>query len=140
MNQVVKLADTGMLVLIWMTQLIVYPGFTYYAENDLIKWHEQYTVSLMFIVGPLMLFQGIGHTYQFLNRWHWKQGIIIGLLIIVWVLTFGYAVPLHNEIAKGNEPLEQAQKLLDLNYYRTIIWTLVFMLNVAWNTNKQKRL
>lgn len=140
MNQVVKLADTGMLVLIWMTQLIVYPSFTYYAEKDLINWHEQYTFSLMFIVGPLMLFQGIGHTYQLLQSWQMKQGIIIGLLVIVWILTFGYAVPLHNEIASGNEPLVQAQKLLDLNMYRTIIWTLVFTLSVVWITDKHKKL
>jgi hypothetical protein len=132
MNLVTKLADFGMVVLIWMTQLIVYPGFTFYSEQDLISWHSQYTYALIFIVGPLMLVQGLSHGYQLLRRWTFKQGIIVLLLLVVWVITFGFAVPMHNEIAQGNEPLLYAQKLVELNRYRTIVWTLVFLLSLLW--------
>ena len=51
------LADFGLLVLIWMVQLVVYPGFKYYQRERLLEWHARYTSRISYIVGPLMLGQ-----------------------------------------------------------------------------------
>ena len=49
--------DFGLVVLIWMIQLIVYPSFLHYTTTNLIKWHRKYTPLIGYIVGPLMLLQ-----------------------------------------------------------------------------------
>lgn len=58
--------DFGMVILIWMTQLIVYPGFNFYQEKDLILWHEKYTFRVSFLVIPQMSGQLIIHGYGLL--------------------------------------------------------------------------
>lgn len=125
-----KIIDFGLVVLIWMTQLIVYPGFTYFAAQDLLRLHVVYTNAISILVGPLMLAQAALHVYHFLAHKHWTNALSLCLLVLVWIHTFAFAVPLHNELAQGIHPLESAAELVSLNWSRTILWTLVFVMSV----------
>ncbi len=51
------LLDFGLVVLIWIIQRIVYPGFLHYSTENLVVWHRQYTSRFSAIVIPLMLAQ-----------------------------------------------------------------------------------
>ena len=51
------LVDFGLLVLIWIIQLIIYPSFLFYRAKELITWHKMYTKAIALIVIPLMLGQ-----------------------------------------------------------------------------------
>ena len=51
------LVDFGLFILIWLTQLVIYPSFTYFREQDLTRWHRKYTRAISYIVMPLMLGQ-----------------------------------------------------------------------------------
>lgn len=125
----VKMVDFGLVVLIWMTQLIVYPSFTYLSENQLLAWHPKYTTAISFIVMPLMLAQVLLHGYDLIEQFHWMRLLATILIIVVWINTFFYAVPLHHKISAQQDMLEAAQGLVKVNWYRTILWTLVFLLN-----------
>ena len=37
------LLDFGLMVLIWIVQLVIYPGLCYYKSEDLGNWHKIYT-------------------------------------------------------------------------------------------------
>ena len=58
------ICDSGLLILIWMVQLVIYPSFSYYKQEDLFKWHETYTKRIAVIVIPLMLGQLITSSIQ----------------------------------------------------------------------------
>ncbi len=124
------LVDFGMVILIWMTQLIVYPGFSFYSAEELNDWHKRYTVMISVIVIPLMTTQLLLHAYDL-----WFDQNIIGLIsalliVLLWIITFGKAVPLHNQIARNKEALASAKKLVSINWYRTILWNVVFGLSL----------
>ena len=51
------LLDFGLCILIWMVQLIVYPSFLFFSDNNLFTWHKTYTKAIALIVMPLMLGQ-----------------------------------------------------------------------------------
>ena len=51
------IVDFGLLVLIWIVQLIIYPSFLYYKSKNLMVWHQKYTERIAVIVLPLMLMQ-----------------------------------------------------------------------------------
>ena len=125
-----KLVDFGLVVLIWMTQLIVYPSFSYYSEAQLLAWHPKYTMAISVIVMPLMLLQVGLYGYDLLVDF--KILTLIGAVLIglCWVNTFFFAVPLHNKIGAGQEVLEAARSLVQVNWYRTVLWTLVFLLGL----------
>lgn len=124
------IVDFGLVVLIWMTQLVVYPSFTYYSESSLADWHVKYTSAITFIVMPLMLAQVAFHAYDLFYDFSWLGLLGIVLIALAWSNTFFYAVPLHKNISEGNEILKSAHELVRINWYRTILWSGVFLVSL----------
>ena len=61
------LFDFGLLVLIWLVQLVIYPSFLYYEQDNLKRWHEKYTQKITYVVLPLMMGQLIITTIHLFN-------------------------------------------------------------------------
>ena len=120
------LFDFGLVILIWMTQLIVYPSFSEYSVSELLNWHASYTMRITIIVMPLMFGQVGIHLYELMKERTTLGMISFGLIILAWANTFFFAVPLHNQITQGIEVLEAAEQLVTVNAYRTAFWTAVF--------------
>jgi putative copper export protein len=121
--------DFGLLILIWMVQLIIYPSFLYYPKEQLITWHKRYTPSIAVIVGPLMITQlGIA-VYQLFNDQSLINTGYLILVVIVWVLTFLIFVPLHGKINDRSFDASVPKRLVLNNWYRTILWTLIFVVS-----------
>jgi len=124
------LFDSGLLVLIWMIQLIVYPSFLYYNKEALVSWHRKYTLRLAIIVIPLMFGQLL------LTSWQWYQSQTLEmtmrllLVIAVWVSTFVQFVPIHNKITQGKATNQHLKQLVHRNWLRTTLWTLICILGI----------
>ncbi|MFI8378961.1 hypothetical protein [Leeuwenhoekiella sp. NPDC079379] len=126
------LLDTGMLILIWLVQLVIYPGFCYYSETDLILWHKKYTTRLSYIVMPLMIGQLLVTAVQLLNVVT-VYTLVSGFVVIaLWLSTFIQFVPLHNSIATKTAAKETPQRLVKLNWIRTVLWTFLFIWSIFW--------
>ena len=123
------LFDFGMVVLIWLVQLIIYPAFANIAKSKMVRWHQSYTKNLGFVVIPLMFVQLgviIYQTFLQINLY-----TIASLLVVItlWIITFTLFVPLHNKVAKGNFSESLGKNLIATNWIRTFLWTLLFILN-----------
>lgn len=129
---ITKIIDFGLVILIWMTQLIVYPGFLHYPADKLLQWHAKYTPVIMVIVGPLMLLQVLLHGFEFLREMNALRAVTLLLILVVWLHTFLVAVPLHNELTQGVDPLAAAEKLVRVNWFRTAVWTVIFLLSLLY--------
>ena len=126
------LLDFGLMVLIWMVQLLIYPGFAFYPEENLVKWHKKYTVRIALVVIPLMLGQLIITTYQLITYQGIYELLSIAVVLLLWCTTFLQFIPLHNSIGKSLEIVKSVEKLIRRNWTRTILWTFLFVLT-AWN-------
>jgi len=121
--------DFGLLVLIWLVQLVVYPGFRYYHRDQLMAWHKKYTTGITMVVMPLMVGQVILHTIDLYQHPDWVPIAAFFLIVCAWINTFFYAVPLHNKISAGKDVLSAARQLVGVNWFRTVAWSVVFLLN-----------
>ena len=123
--------DVGLLVLIWMIQLIVYPSFLFYTAKELIAWHKMYTKAIALIVIPLMLGQlGIAIYQVFLVQNTYTLTSII-LVVFLWGITLLKFAPMHQQISEGKTHLQLQKKLVQMNWIRTIIWTILFVMSSA---------
>ena len=126
--------DSGTFVLIWIVQLVIYPSFLFYPSADLIAWHKTYTVRITIIVMPLMvgqLFLALYALYEELSVISIARGILI---LVIWILTFLIFVPIHNNIQAGKFDTLLLRKLVQSNWLRTLLWTLVLGTSpVFWN-------
>ena len=124
------LFDTGLLILIWMVQLVIYPSFLFYKNEGLANWHKKYTISISYIVAPLMIGQlGIA-IYQLIITDYSFTIIYFILVAFNWFITFRVFVPLHSKIAKGIQDKVMLKKLVFYNWLRTVVWTLIFIMSL----------
>ena len=124
------LFDTGLLVLIWMVQLVVYPSFTFYNSNNLKRWHDKYTKQITFIVMPLMIGQLAVIGVQLWEDVTWYTLLSGMLVFLLWGSTFLKFVPLHNRITSGDVEEKTLNDLVRYNWGRTVLWSVLFLISV----------
>lgn len=132
------LFDFGLLVLIWMVQLVIYPSFQFYSENDLLPWHEKYMLGISFVVIPLMFGQLITAILQLIHDRNFYSIVSMMLITLVWISTFTQFVPLHDAIASDKATKPLLEELVFKNWIRTGLWTLIFLLTFIKAPNKTK--
>jgi len=128
-NYLKELSDFGLLILIWLVQLIIYPSFTYMDKKDLHRWHPTYTKMITVVVMPLMLVQLFTTFYLSFSDFNWLLLIQCILIVLLWASTFFQAIPLHNKIENGQNIQKSAVALVHVNWKRTIMWTFIVVLN-----------
>jgi len=125
------LLDFGLVVLIWIIQLVVYPSFNYYGREQLLEWHEKYTTRITFVVMPLMLGQLVVAGIQLWISPSWYTIGSMGIIVLLWLSTFLQFVPLHGRISDGDFTEATLVELVRKNWVRTFLWTLLFLLGVV---------
>ena len=125
------LLDFGLCILIWMVQLIVYPSFAFYNNTQLLTWHKTYTKAIALIVIPLMLGQLGIVIYQVFLTQNTYTLVSIVFVVFLWGITLLKFAPMHQQISEGNTQIQLLKTLVQMNWIRTIIWTLLFVLSSA---------
>ena len=125
------LFDSGLLVLIIMVQLIIYPSFLHYPLKSLITWHNIYTKKIAIVVIPLMLGQLIVSIFQVYEKQVFDTLSYFIIVLFLWGITLFKFAPMHNTISQGSVNDKFLTKLVRLNWIRTILWFLLFLLTVT---------
>lgn len=123
--------DFGMLILIWLVQLIIYPSFEFSARETFVQWHAKYTAVITLVVLPLMCAQLGLVIWQFYNGGRgWETSTALGLILFCWLVTFALSVPAHNQLQTIGNEIDTVRWLVLTNWLRTIGWTAVSLLSI----------
>lgn len=107
--------------LIWTIQLVHYPTFRYVP--DFTEFHPHHTGSITLIVMPLMLLElGLAFWLAWEAQWSWTYLVPLLMVLLIWGLTFFWAIPLHEGLAKVRDDLK-IEELIRANWPRTFLWT-----------------
>lgn len=137
MEELRVIIDFGLFILIWLVQLVIYPSLLFCDKQLLREWHYRYTGIISIFVVPLMFSQLFIVGFQSYN---YPTGMNIAssvLVIFAWVFTFTLSVPAHNKIKKGQDVERSIYRLINSNWFRTVSWSMVFILGVAGLTNPE---
>ena len=125
------LTDFGLVVLIWIVQLIIYPSFHVVADRDFRAWHERYRTLISYLVIPLT-FSQVGFHAAGLYEDISALRIVAALLVAgAWITTLALSVPCHNALADGGKSSAVIQRLIRTNWLRTVCWNAVFIVSVV---------
>ncbi len=122
--------DSGLLILILMVQLIIYPSFIFYEPKRLLVWHNNYTKKIALVVLPLMLGQLCVAMFQVYQNQNLDTVLYSAIVMFLWGITLTKFAPMHGQISEGRVDKEFLQKLVRLNWIRTSLWFLLFLLTL----------
>ena len=129
-SQISLLVDAGLVVLIWMVQLIIYPSFTYYKSENLIKWHQKYTSRLAVVVVPLMLTQLALAIVAVFLAFNFTTIFTVVIVLFLWIFTILSFAPLHSKISAGNTNQNLLKLLIQRNWIRTFFRSLLLVFHL----------
>jgi hypothetical protein len=123
-------ATSVMFGVIWVVQLVIYPGLSRIKPDTFIDDHRRYTNLVGFIVGPAMLVEAI--TAGVLLSL--TDGFVFNLLLagacllqFIWISTAFLQVPCHRQLSRGFQaPIHR--RLVMTNWIRTVFWSVRWVL------------
>lgn len=128
--QLQLMVDSGLVILIWLVQLIIYPSFHYINAETFTSWHNHYTRAISVIVSPLMLLQATLELYHlFRGEPDWFRLLLIAT---IFTTTFLLSVPCHKQLQNAGKNGAVITRLVKTNWPRTVLWTLLF-LQTLWH-------
>lgn len=128
-------ATSAMTGLIWVVQLVQYPGFLRVSEEGFRRVHAHHTAKITLVVFPLMVTELIAALYLLAET---PAGTPSGfatigaaLVGVVWLSTAFIQVPLHGRLAQRLDPAIAA-RLVRTNWIRTLAWSARALLSAIW--------
>lgn len=118
--------DFGLVVLIWLVQLIIYPSFRHTDPAAFQSWHSSYSMLICVFVIPLMFAQVAIIGYLLYQYASWALWVSALLVVFIWLSTFLQAVPIHNLLGQNTEVSANIERLIAVNWIRTVLWSVVF--------------
>jgi hypothetical protein len=130
------LATCLMAGLCWCVQVAHYPLMARVPADALPQYAREHARRITWFVAPTMLIEASCAAWLLLlafaeqgSAWTHRDWRILaggGLLVLLWLSTFGVLVPLHKRLQRTNTP-DQARllvaKLVAHNWPRTMLWT-----------------
>ena len=114
----------GLVILIWLVQIIIYPGFRQFPSQGFAAYHQWYVIRISVIVLPLMICELIFViAWLVIKKLSFYALLSVVLVILVWLSTFLFQVPIHNHLRTGKD-LAAIRRLVATNWIRTVAWSI----------------
>lgn len=114
--------------LIWLIQIVHYPGFAFVDSSKFINFHEFHSRRITWIVLPVMtteLLVGLWMVWSF----KFSSASLLNAfgLLVIWTATAYIGGILHGRLAAGMD-LQTIEQMVQWNWVRTIAWSFRLLL------------
>ena len=127
---IVHLIATSVMVgVIWIIQLVHYPSFHFIEVNQYTTFQRFHMSRISYVVIPAMLTELFTLILIIISMNQVDFHILASalLLIIIWLMTAVFFSGVHQKLALGYDQAV-VEKLVNLNWVRTLLWTLRLLL------------
>jgi hypothetical protein len=127
--------DFGIVIVVWLAQVIIYPSLAHIERDAFVSWHRKYSIRIAFFVIPSLCGQAVIAGIMVYYDASFLTVLSSALIGTCWVSTFGLSVPCHVQLQHAGKDLVVIRKLVWTNLIRTLLWTLVFMIGI-WHQSR----
>jgi hypothetical protein len=123
LTELQTIVDSGLFVLIWLVQLIIYPSFAFVEEGQFRSWHTRFSAMISLVVTPLMVIQVAIEAVVMITEIRWWR---ISAIALIWLATFFLSIPCHRRLQTLGKDARTIRRLVWSNWIRTLGWSLLF--------------
>ena len=114
----------GLLILIRLVQVIIYPTFHRITPQNFPAFHKWYARRIASLVVPLMVAElGLAAGWVLSDDYSVASLLSALMVLTVWLSTFALQVPIHNQLKTGKEEM-LIRRLVKTNWIRTAAWSV----------------
>jgi hypothetical protein len=114
----------GLLLIIWLVQVIIYPGLFRVSSKEFVSYHFWYAFRITAIVLPLMISEVIITVgWLILEPATVYSAAAAVLVFFIWLSTFTLQVPIHKQLQSGKDK-KLIRRLVNTNWIRTFAWSM----------------
>jgi hypothetical protein len=133
MTLIINLAVAAYLAgLFWYLQIVHYPLFTYVDKKSFLEYHIYHLKRNTYIIFIPMLLEGAFSILFAFDSPHVIPPMIPFLCLCLstsmWLVTFSHITPLHDKLTADGLDKDTVDKLIQMNWIRTIGWTVKTLL------------
>ena len=123
------IATSVMVGVIWIIQLVHYPSFHFIELNQYITFQRFHMSRISYVVIPAMLTELFTLILIIISMDQVDPIILASalLLIVIWLMTAVFFSGVHQKLTLGYDKAV-VEKLVKLNWGRTLLWTLRLLL------------
>ena len=125
-----NLFDLGIVIVVWLAQVIMYPSLAHIERDAFVSWHRKYSSRIAFFVIPLLCGQAIIVGILVYDDASLTNVLSAALIAACWASTFGLSVPCHARLQRAGKDLQVIRKLVRTNLIRTMLWTAVLLIGI----------
>ena len=130
-HHLLDLVNFGLVILIWLVQLIIYPSLAHVDDSEFIGWHRRYVRRITILVGPLMTAQMLLLLWAVRRELIPANVLMLGGAAVIWLSSAVYSVPCHLKLQQTGRDRRVIHRLVRTNWIRTILWSAVFVTGLA---------
>ena len=123
------IATSVMVGVIWTIQLVHYPSFHFIELNQYTTFQRFHMSRISYVVIPAMLTELFTLILIIISMDQVEPIILASalLLIVIWLMTAVFFSGMHQKLTLGYDQ-GIVEKLVKLNWGRTLLWTLRLLL------------
>ena len=123
------IATSVMVGVIWIIQLVHYPSFHFIELNQYTTFQRFHMSRISYVVIPAMLTELFTLILIIISMDQVDPIILASalLLIVIWLMTAVFFSGVHQKLTLGYDQVV-VEKLVKLNWGRTLLWTLRLIL------------
>ena len=123
------IATSVMVGVIWIIQLVHYPSFHFIELNQYTTFQRFHMSRISYVVIPAMLTELFTLIFIIIPMDQVDHIILASafLLIVIWLMTAVFFSDVHQKLTLGYDQAV-VEKLVKLNWGRTLLWTLRLLL------------
>lgn len=120
-----EMSTFAMLGVIWVVQLVQYPGFQRVPASQFPEYHRHHCAAITPVVAPLMLIElgtSVALTASPGTLPPALQQTLLGCVLVAWCSTVAVQIPLHRRLAIRWDARDLT-RLVYSNWIRTAAWS-----------------
>jgi len=131
MEAVNTVVDWAMVVIVWLVQLVIYPGFRRISKERFASWHGRYLKIAGYVIAPLMIVQLAFAIEDFVSTGEWmsRESLYASLVLLTWIVTFRIFVPIHGSLQDRGPDGRIVGQLVTANWIRTFLWSVILFVS-----------
>lgn len=124
------LINTALFAQVWLIQVVVFPGFLYYSEENWKVWQRNLAMRMTLVMVPLILAQMITYTISLVAGITTSDILSVVLILVGLAVTIYIGFSWYERCQAAEDTKELRKSVQKIIWIRTLAWSMILIISL----------